>query len=143
PGSAWPPGRCGTGSSWGSRGPGTGRPSAGCRRRSASRSAGRRARRRSPRIRLASWPLRNRIIVGIARTWYWAAVCWLSSTFSFTIRRSSRSPAISSDPLGLLAVAEQDHRGDREDLVLGGRLLVVVDVQLHDPQVVALAGDLL
>src|SRR3954469_601749 len=49
----------------------------------------------APWIRLASWPLRKRIIVGIARTWYCAAVCWLSSTLSLTIRRSSRPSAIS------------------------------------------------
>src|SRR3954452_17268834 len=47
------------------------------------------------------------------------------------------------DALGLLAVAEEDHRRDREDLVLRGRLLVVVDVELDDPQVVAGLGDLL
>src|SRR3954464_3719908 len=47
------------------------------------------------------------------------------------------------DALGLLAVAEEDHRRDRQDLVLGGGLLVVVDVELDDAQVVAGAGDLL
>ena len=47
------------------------------------------------------------------------------------------------DALGLLAVAEEDHRRDREDLVLRGGLLVVVDVELDDAQVVARLGDLL
>src|SRR3954447_10521908 len=47
------------------------------------------------------------------------------------------------DALGLLAVAEQHHRRDREDLVVHRGLLVLVDVELDDPQVVALAGDLL
>src|SRR3954451_14105910 len=47
-------------------------------------------------IFVATWPWRNRIIVGIDMTWYWAAVCWLSSTLSFTTRRSSRSSLISS-----------------------------------------------
>src|SRR5437588_3841284 len=41
-------------------------------------------------------PALNRIIVGIERTWYLAAVCWFSSTFSFTTRSSGRSEAISS-----------------------------------------------
>src|SRR4051794_31159074 len=47
------------------------------------------------------------------------------------------------DALGLGAVAEQDHRRDREHLILGRGLLVVIDVELHDPQVATLAGDLL
>src|SRR6185312_5641833 len=47
------------------------------------------------------------------------------------------------DLLGHLAVLEEDHRRDREDLVVGGRLLVGVDVELDDAQVVALGGDLL
>ena len=47
------------------------------------------------------------------------------------------------DPLGGLAVLEQDHGRDREDLVLGGGLLVVVDVEADDLQVVALGVDLL
>src|SRR5438132_1243630 len=41
-------------------------------------------------------PALNRIIVGIESTWYLAAVCWFSSTFSFTTRSSGRSEAISS-----------------------------------------------
>src|SRR6476646_297903 len=45
---------------------------------------------------LATWPFLKRISVGIERTSKFAAVCWLSSTFSFTMRRSSRSEAISS-----------------------------------------------
>src|SRR4051812_49908311 len=47
------------------------------------------------------------------------------------------------DLLGHLAVLEEDHRRDREDLVLRGGLLVLVDVELDDPQVLPLAGDLL
>ena len=47
------------------------------------------------------------------------------------------------DLLGLRAVAEEDHRRDRQHLVGGRGLLVVVDVELDDPQVVALGGDLL
>ena len=47
------------------------------------------------------------------------------------------------DRLGRRAVLEEDHRRDRQDLVLGRRLLVVVDVELHDLDVVALGGDLL
>src|SRR3954452_495299 len=47
------------------------------------------------------------------------------------------------DLLGDLAVAEEDHRRDREDLVLRGGLLVLVDVELDDAQVLALARDLL
>ena len=47
------------------------------------------------------------------------------------------------DPRGLLAVAEDQHGRDRHDPVGGGRLLVVVDVDLDDPQVLALGGDLL
>src|SRR4030081_3198433 len=39
------------------------------------------------------------------------------------------------DLLGDLAVLEHDQRGDREDLVLGGRLLVLVGVELDDLQV--------
>src|SRR3712207_6726837 len=45
---------------------------------------------------LAAWPCLKTIIVGIDMTPYWAAVCWFSSTLSFTMRRSPRSPAISS-----------------------------------------------
>src|SRR4051812_49908312 len=45
---------------------------------------------------LATWPFLKRIIVGIERTSYFAAVCWFSSTLSLTIRRSCRSLAISS-----------------------------------------------
>src|ERR1700716_440101 len=47
------------------------------------------------------------------------------------------------DLLGDLAVLEHDQRGDREHLVLGGRLLVLVGVELDDLQVLALPGDLL
>src|SRR5919204_3345969 len=47
-------------------------------------------------IFLATWPFLNRIIVGIERTSYVAAVCWFSSTLSLTIVRSWRSDAISS-----------------------------------------------
>src|SRR4051794_37256429 len=47
------------------------------------------------------------------------------------------------DALGLGAVAEQDHRGYGEDPVVGSGLLVVVRVELDDPDVVALVGDLL
>src|SRR3712207_5900551 len=47
-------------------------------------------------IGLAGWPFLKRIIVGIERTPNCAAVRWLSSTLSLTIRRSCRSPAISS-----------------------------------------------
>src|SRR5512133_566497 len=45
---------------------------------------------------LASAPSLKRIRVGIERTWYCAAVTWFSSTLSLTMRRSSRSCAISS-----------------------------------------------
>src|SRR5688500_1107768 len=45
---------------------------------------------------LAAWPCLKTIIVGIDMTPYWAAVCWFSSTLSLTMRRSLRSPAISS-----------------------------------------------
>src|SRR3954464_12573368 len=45
---------------------------------------------------LATWPFLKRIIVGIERTSKFAAVCWFSSTLSLTMRRSSRSEAISS-----------------------------------------------
>ena len=41
------------------------------------------------------------------------------------------------------AVLEEDHRRDREDLVLRGGLLVLVDVEADDLDVVALAVDLL
>jgi len=41
-------------------------------------------------------PPLKRIIVGIESTWKLAAVCWLSSMFSFTTRSSGRSAAISS-----------------------------------------------
>src|SRR3954447_1472855 len=44
---------------------------------------------------LATAPFLKRIIVGIERTSYFAAVAWFSSTLSFTMRRSWRSPAIS------------------------------------------------
>ena len=37
--------------------------------------------------------------------------------------------------LGLLAVAEEDHGGDRQDLVVRGGLLVLVDVELDDARV--------
>src|SRR4030081_392016 len=47
------------------------------------------------------------------------------------------------DLLGDLAVLEHDQRGDREDLVLRGRLLVLVRVELDDLQVLPLARDLL
>src|SRR5206468_2714707 len=47
------------------------------------------------------------------------------------------------DLLGRLAVLEQDHRRDRDDLELRGGLLVLVHVELRDAEVVALAGDLL
>src|SRR5262245_58740940 len=40
-------------------------------------------------------------------------------------------------------VLEQDHRGDREDLVLDGGLLVLVHVELDYPQVLALVANLL
>ena len=43
-----------------------------------------------------------------------------------------------------LAVAEEDHRRDRHDPVAHGELLLLVDVQLHDLQLVrALLGNLL
>ena len=45
---------------------------------------------------LGDWPFLKRIIVGIERTSYWAAVSWFSSTLSLTTCRSSRSSAISS-----------------------------------------------
>src|SRR5215212_3199645 len=45
---------------------------------------------------LASAPSLKMISVGIERTWYCAAVTWFSSTLSLTMRRSSRSCAISS-----------------------------------------------
>jgi hypothetical protein len=42
------------------------------------------------------------------------------------------------------AVLEDDQRRDRHDAVLGGRLLVLVDVELDDPKLVGLlVGDLL
>src|SRR3954447_1569401 len=44
----------------------------------------------------ATSPFLKTIIVGMARTWYLAAVSWFSSTLSLTMRRSSRSCAISS-----------------------------------------------
>ena len=49
-----------------------------------------------PVIRVASAPSRKRIIVGIARIPKLAGVCMFSSMLSLTIRRSSRSAAISS-----------------------------------------------
>src|SRR5919198_5588685 len=42
------------------------------------------------------------------------------------------------DLLCLGALLEEDERGDREDLVPGGGLLVLVDVELDDAQVFAL-----
>src|ERR1700742_180277 len=45
---------------------------------------------------LATWPCLKRISVGMLSTSKLAAVCWFSSTFSFTILRSERSAAISS-----------------------------------------------
>src|SRR3954464_13892036 len=45
---------------------------------------------------LASAPSLKMIRVGMERTWYCAAVTWFSSTLSLTMRRSSRSCAISS-----------------------------------------------
>src|SRR5881397_1918574 len=47
-------------------------------------------------IFLAGSPPLKRIMVGIERTWKAAAVSGFSSVLSFTIRRSSRSAAISS-----------------------------------------------
>src|SRR3954453_15421781 len=47
------------------------------------------------------------------------------------------------DRLHRLAGLEEDHRGDRHDAELRGGLLVVVHVELHDAQVVALGGELL
>ena len=47
------------------------------------------------------------------------------------------------DPLGLLAVLEQDHRRNREDLVARGGLLVLVHVDADDLEVVALGVHLL
>ena len=47
------------------------------------------------------------------------------------------------DRLDGLAAFEEDQRRDRQHLEVGGRLLVLVDVQLHDPQVGPLGGDLL
>src|SRR6478735_1970440 len=47
------------------------------------------------------------------------------------------------DFLGDRAVLEEDHRRDREHLVLGRGLLVLVDVDADDLEVVALAVDLL
>src|SRR5215217_471387 len=44
---------------------------------------------------------------------------------------------------GDLTVLEDDHRRDREDLVLRGGLRVLVGVQAHDPQILALGVDLL
>ena len=43
----------------------------------------------------------------------------------------------------ICAVFEEDHRRDREDFVLGGGLLVLVDVEAEDLEVVALGVDLL
>src|SRR3954454_10898787 len=48
-----------------------------------------------------------------------------------------------ADGVGDLAVLEDDHRRDGQDLVLGRGLLVVVDVELDDRQVLALLCDLL
>src|SRR5690349_919792 len=50
----------------------------------------------APTTFLAIAPSLKRIIVGIERTSYWAAVCWFSSTLIETILRSSRSASISS-----------------------------------------------
>ena len=61
-----------------------------------SSCASRRLRGCVPWMRVASAPLRKRIIVGIARMPKLAGVSMFSSMFSFTIRRSSRSAAISS-----------------------------------------------
>ena len=47
------------------------------------------------------------------------------------------------DPLGLRAVAEEHHGRDREDLVVHRGLLILVDVELDDLQLGALARDLL
>ena len=47
------------------------------------------------------------------------------------------------DGLDRLAALEEDHRRDREHLEVRRRLLVLVDVQLHDAQIGALGGDLL
>ena len=69
----------------GSRRPGLAQASAG------SSSASRRFLGIAPRMPLAAGPFLKRIIVGIARTSNCAAVCWLSSMLSLTIRRSSRS----------------------------------------------------
>ena len=61
-----------------------------------SSSASRRLRGLEPWMRAASAPSRKRIIVGIARMPRLAGVCGFSSMSIFTMRRSSRSAAISS-----------------------------------------------
>ena len=72
-----------------------------------------------PVIRLASAPLRKRIIVGIARMPKLAGVCMFSSMLSFTIRRSSRSAAISSR-IGAISAARSAPR--RPEVHQHGRL---------------------
>src|SRR5262249_21405795 len=48
------------------------------------------------------------------------------------------------DPLDHLAVLEQDHRRDARNAKVHGRVLVLVDVELDDPQLARLlSGDLL
>src|SRR5205823_3950508 len=69
---------------------------AGYAERAGSSSWTRRLFGRAPMILCAGSPSLKRIRVGIDITSYRAAVAWLSSTFSLTIRRSSRSAAISS-----------------------------------------------
>src|SRR5262249_16419297 len=48
----------------------------------------------------------------------------------------------SDDFLGDCPVLEEEQRRDREDLVLSGRLLVLVDVEAEDPEALALRVDL-
>src|SRR6476646_10305949 len=57
--------------------------------------------------------------------------------------REARLRQSPDDLLRDLAVLEEDQRGDRHDSVLRSRLRVLVDVHLHDRQVVALLIELL
>ncbi len=64
-----------------------------------------------------AWPFLNRIIVGIDMTPNCAAVCWFSSTLSFTTRRSSRSESICSSTG--LTMRHGPHHGAQKSTSVG------------------------
>ena len=105
-----------------------------------SSSASRRALGIAPTMRFAGSPSLNRIIDGIERTSYLAAVCWLSSTLRLTIERSSRSASISSSTGW--TTRQGPHQGAQKSTSTGPSASSTSDWKLASVTSVSLPGTL-